>query len=30
MYRCVDNIKVVLVNVGDLRLIDVDLGMDKC
>ena len=30
MYRCVDNIKVVSVNVGDVRLIYVDQDMDKC
>jgi len=30
MYRCVDNINVVLVNVGDVRLIYVDQDMDKC
>jgi hypothetical protein len=30
VYRCVDNIKVVPVNVGDVRLIYVDQDMDKC
>ena len=30
MYRCVDNIKVVLLNVGDVRLIYVDRCVDKC
>jgi hypothetical protein len=30
MCRCLDNIKVVLVNGGDVRLIYVDRGMDKC
>ena len=30
MSRCVDNIKVVIINVGDVRLIYVDQGMDKC
>jgi len=30
MYRSLDNIKVVLINVGDVRLIYVDRGVDKC
>jgi hypothetical protein len=30
MYKSLDNIKVVLINVGDVRLIDVDRGVDKC
>ena len=30
VYRCADNIKVVFINVGGLRLIYVDRGMDKC
>jgi hypothetical protein len=30
MYRCVDDIKVVLIYVGGVRLIHVDQDMDKC
>ena len=30
MCRCVDNIKVTIINIGDVRLTDVNQCMDKC